>query len=144
MGLGIAGAGRAGMPGAVVLCAGAATGAGAGAAGAPGDELASGGRRRCGCGATRCGTASSTGACCTGSVSCTASAACGCGVSGSAATLGSSSTAAVPFELLNSLRWPPAAPPKIWRNFSATSSSIELECVFFSVTPNSGSLSSSS
>jgi hypothetical protein len=151
MGLGICGAGRAGIPGAAVLCTGAAMGAGVagagdgtGAACTVGDELASGGRRRCGCGATRCGTTSSTGGSCTGSISRAASAACGCGVSDSAATLGSSSTVAVPFELLDSLRWPPPAPPKISRNFSATSSSIELECVFFSVTPNSGSLSSSS
>jgi hypothetical protein len=123
MGLGNGAAGRAGIPGVVVLGAGAAVGAG----GDAGELVASGGRRRCGCGATRCGAASSTGVSRSGSVSRTASGARGSGVSVSAAALGSSATAEEPFELLDSLLWPPPAPPNIWRNFSATSSSTELE-----------------
>ena len=47
----------------------------------------------------------------------------------------SSGSASVP------LRSPVYSPRKNRRNFSATSSSTELECVFFSVTPSSGSLS---
>ena len=73
----------------------------------------------------------------------TGSAGAGAGRSGSAATgwasgwwcSASSGSASVP------LRSPVYSPRKKRRNFSATSSSTELECVFFSVTPSSGSLS---
>jgi hypothetical protein len=62
-----------------------------------------------------------------GSASWTASGACGFSVAGAA--LGASSVAvAAPFEADCSARSAaPALPPKIWRSFSATSSSMELE-----------------
>jgi len=145
-GTGLAGGatGRLGMPGVAVLWAGAG-GAGAGAAGAPGEAVASGGRKRCGCGTTRWGIASSGAISRAGCGSRPASRASAWGASGCSAAIGSSATAAgEPFELLGSTRVPLPPCPKIWRSFSATSSSTELECVFFSVTPNSGSLSSSS
>jgi hypothetical protein len=98
-----------------------------GTAGAEGDEVASGGRRRCACGATRCGTTSSTGVSFTGSGSRAGSGACSSEISGSAAAIGSSASVADPFPLLDALRPPVPAPPNISRSFSATSSSIELE-----------------
>ena len=133
MGLGGCGTGRAGAPGALA----------AGAWGV-GDEVASGGRKRCDWTPVRDGNFSST-ASRGGSASCTASGACGFSICAGAAVGASSVTVAAPFEADCSARSAaPALPPKIWRSFSATSSSMELECVFFSATPSSGSLSSSS
>jgi len=128
----------------------AGTGLGAGGvgaeltgAGAPG--MASGGRRRCACGTTRWGMLSSVRASSEGSASRGASGAAGgpsCCIAGAP---GSSAIAdAEPLELVCATGSTPPPPPKMRRSFSATSSSIELEWVFFSVTPSSGSLSSSS
>lgn len=139
----VRGTSRIGAPGMTVLAGALATGA-AGAAG----ELASGGRNRCGCGVMRGANLSPAGASCpAGSAPRTAStASAGCGFSGAgAAEMGSSATAvAAPFEPGCSAAAVAPPRPKIWRSFSATSSSTELECVFFSVTPSSGSFSSSS
>jgi hypothetical protein len=142
------GTGGAGRPGAAGMAEAAAGVCARGAPGVAGDDDASGGRSRCGCGARRAGNLSSTEASRAGSASRAISGTCVCGFSSCAgAALGSSSTTAVaaPFELACSARSAaPALPPKTRRSLSATSSSIELEWVFFSVTPSSGSLSSSS
>lgn len=120
----VRGTSRMGAPGVGVLAGEAATGA-AGDAG----DVASGGRKRCGCGAIRGASLSAAGASRpAGSASRAASATSDCGLSGAGgAATGSSTTAvAAPFEPGCSAP-PPPPPPKIWRNFSATSSSIELE-----------------
>jgi len=92
-----------------------------------GDEVASGGRNRCGCAAIRGGNFSST-ASRGGSASCTAPGACGFSTCAGAALGASSIAVEAPLEADCSARSAaPALPPKIWRSFSATSSSIELE-----------------
>ena len=126
--VGAAGAGAAGLGAGVAT--GAAVGAGAlgaaaglGAGATPAGAVATGA-----CGATG-GAAgfAATGAC--GA----AAGAGGCG--GLAAGFGGSGTAASGFASTSGL------PCNVRRTFSATSTGIELECVFFSVTPNPGSRS---
>jgi hypothetical protein len=113
MGLGGCGTGRMGA-----LAAGAC---------GVGDEVASGGRNRCGCVAILGGNFSSM-ASRAGSASCTASGACGFSTCAGAALGASSVAVTAPLEADCSARSAaPALPPKKWRSFSATSSSIELE-----------------
>jgi hypothetical protein len=117
------GTSRAGAAGTGVLAAGAAGMRGTPPAGA----VASGGRRRCGCGAILGALAVRSRS--AGSVSRAISAASGCGFSTATWAAGGSSTTAVeaPFEPDWSALVRAPAPPKIWRSFSATSSSTELE-----------------
>ena len=63
------------------------------------------------------------------------------GVAGGASTTGSVTSASARASAREAPLLPTGATPKCRRNLSATSSSIELECVNFSVTPNSGSIS---
>ncbi len=123
VGLGGGGTSRAGAAGPGVLAAGAA-----GMRGAPaGGAVASGGRKRCGCGAIRGALAVTSRS--AGSVSRPISGASGCGFSTATWAAGGSSTRALeaPFEPDGSALARAPAPPKIWRSLSATSSSTELE-----------------
>ncbi|MCU1275307.1 MAG: hypothetical protein JWO48_2738 [Bryobacterales bacterium] len=128
-GLGADGIGLAGGAIGRLATLGVAGGAGAGAPGAPGaGDVASGGRKRCGGGATRGGIFSSTAGSCAASGCRAVSGAGACGTSARSGLAAGSSTTAVaaPFELaVCGCSAPPG--PKMRRNLSATSSSTELE-----------------